>query len=103
MLVELGERAFESKIATCDLQALDEIAGAHEQHAPSVLDEREPDGGGQVAFADAGRSEQQEIGAFLEPAIPAVSAITCALLIIGTASKSKLASVLPTGNLASAR
>jgi len=27
-----------------DLQALDEFAGAHEQHAPSVLDESNPDG-----------------------------------------------------------
>jgi hypothetical protein len=30
ILVELGERAFEREFAACDLQALDEIAGAHE-------------------------------------------------------------------------
>ena len=65
----LGEGAFKGEFTTCDLQTLHEIAGAHEQHAPSVLDEREPDGGGQVAFAGAGRPEQQEIGALLEPAI----------------------------------
>jgi hypothetical protein len=39
-----------------DLQALDEIAGAHEQHAPSVLDEPEPDGCRKMALASAGRT-----------------------------------------------
>src|SRR5260370_28827226 len=69
ILVELGERAFEGELAACNLQALDEIARAHEQHAPSVLDEREPDGCREMALASAGRAEQQEIGALLEPAI----------------------------------
>jgi hypothetical protein len=36
-------------------------------------------------------------------ASPAASAMTCALLITGTASKSKLSRVLPGGNRASAR
>ena len=44
ILVELGERVFEGEFTACDLQALDQIACAHEQYAPSVLDEREPDG-----------------------------------------------------------
>ena len=43
ILVELGKRAFERGFAACDLQPLDEIAGAHEQHAPSILDECEAD------------------------------------------------------------
>jgi hypothetical protein len=55
--------------AARDLQALDEIARAHEQHAPSILDERESDGCRQMAFASAGRAEQQEIGTLFEPAI----------------------------------
>jgi hypothetical protein len=38
------------------LQALDEIAGAHEQHPPSVLDESESDGCRKMALARAGRS-----------------------------------------------
>ena len=38
-----GDRAFESEFAAGDLQALDEFAGAHEQHPPSVLDEGEAD------------------------------------------------------------
>jgi hypothetical protein len=29
ILVELGDRAFEAEFAACDLQALDEFAGAH--------------------------------------------------------------------------
>src|SRR5204863_3777497 len=69
ILIELGERAFEGELAARDLQAPDEIAGAHEQHAPSVLDECEPDGCRKVALASAGRAEQQEIGALVEPAI----------------------------------
>jgi hypothetical protein len=52
IFVELSERAFERELAARDLQALDEIAGAHEQHAPSVLDQRETNGSRQVAFAD---------------------------------------------------
>ena len=55
ILVELGEHAFKREFAARDLQALDEIAGAHEQHAPSVLDKREPNGGGEMALASAGR------------------------------------------------
>ena len=56
ILVELGERTFEGELAARDLQALDEIAGAHEQDAPSVLDEREPDGCREMALAAAGRA-----------------------------------------------
>ena len=69
ILIELGERTFEGELAARDLQALDEIAGAHEQHAPSVLDESESDGCRKMALASAGRAEQQEIGALVEPAI----------------------------------
>src|SRR5215472_19153576 len=69
ILVELGERIFEREFAACDLQTLDEIAAAHEQHAPSILDQGEPDGRRQVAFADAGRAEQQEISALFQPAV----------------------------------
>jgi hypothetical protein len=103
ILVELGEHAFKREFAACDLQALDEIAGAHERHAPSVLDECEPDGGSQVALAAAGRPNNKRLAPFSSQLSPAVSAVTCALLTIGTASKSKLVSVLPTGSRASAR
>ena len=61
ILVELGERTFEGERAARDLQAFDEIAGAHEQHALSVLDEREPDGCRQMAlYSGAGRSVDRQ-------------------------------------------
>ena len=56
ILVELGERTFEGEFAARDLQTLDEIAGAGEQDAPSVLDECEPDGRSEMALAGAGRT-----------------------------------------------
>ena len=62
-------RAFEGELAARDLQPLDEIGGAGEQHAPAVLDEREADGCRQMALAAAGRAEQQQIGALVQPAI----------------------------------
>ena len=61
--------AFERQFAARDLQPLDEIAGAHEQHAPAVLDESEPEGCRKMALAAAGRAEQQDIGALFEPAV----------------------------------
>ena len=54
------------EFAACDLLTLDEIAAAHEQHAPSILDQGEPDGRRQVAFADAGQAEQQKISALFQ-------------------------------------
>jgi hypothetical protein len=56
ILVELGERVFEGEFTACDLQALDQLACAHEQYAPSVLDERKPDGCREMALAAAGRA-----------------------------------------------
>ena len=61
--------ALERELAPGDLQLLDEIGGAGEQHAPAVLDEGEADGSGEMALAAAGRAEQQQVGAFLEPAV----------------------------------
>ena len=37
-----GDRACEAAFAACDLQTLGEFAGAHEQHAPPVLNESKP-------------------------------------------------------------
>src|SRR5205814_10168581 len=39
--VELGNGGFESELATGDLQSLNEICGAGEQHAPAVFDKSE--------------------------------------------------------------
>src|SRR5262249_61911982 len=59
ILVELGERTFEGELAAGDLQALGGVAGAHEQHPPSGLDEREPDGWRTIALGPARRSAPQ--------------------------------------------
>ena len=56
ILVELGKRTFEGEFTASDLQALDEIAGSHEQDAPSVLDEREPDRCREMTLAAAGQA-----------------------------------------------
>ena len=57
----LASATFEGELAARDLQALNEIAGAFEQHAPSVLDEREPDGCRQMALASGpGRSVDRQ-------------------------------------------
>src|SRR5260370_4025998 len=67
--VKRYDRSFESEFAACDLQALDEFAGAHEQHAPSVVDESKRDGCCEMALAGAGWAEQEQIGAVFEPSV----------------------------------
>jgi len=64
--VELGDSAFECQLATRDLQLLHEISGAGKQHAPSILDQGEPERCRQMALAAAGWAEEQDIGAFLQ-------------------------------------
>jgi len=44
-----------------DLQPLHEIGGSGEQHAPTVLDQCEAEGGREMALAAAGWAEQQDI------------------------------------------
>jgi hypothetical protein len=40
VLVELGDGGFEPQLPARHLQSLDEVGGAHEQHAPAILNER---------------------------------------------------------------
>ena len=87
--VEPVDGGLEVEFAPRDLELLDEIGGAGEQDAPSVLDQGEADGCGEMALAAAGWAEQEQIGALANQLSPAVSAMTCALESIGTASKSK--------------
>ena len=54
--VELGDRAFEGQLATSDLEPLDEIGGAGEHHAPSILDQGKPERRRQMALAAARRA-----------------------------------------------
>jgi hypothetical protein len=69
ILVELGDGGLEGELAARDLEALDQIGGAGEEHAPAVLDQAAADGGGQVALAPARRAEHENVGAALEPAV----------------------------------
>jgi hypothetical protein len=69
ILVELCERAFEGELAPRHLKLLHEIIGAGEQYASAVLDEREANGGRQVALSGAGRAEHEEIGALVDPVV----------------------------------
>ena len=72
VLFQLDERAFERELAARDLQALDKIAGAGEQHAPSALDEAEADGGGKMALAAAGRTSVVMPGVWRLKCVPAL-------------------------------
>ena len=69
ILVELGEGGFQGELTPCDLKPLHEIGGAGEEHAPAVLDEAQADGRGEVALAAAGRAEDEQVVALLEPAV----------------------------------
>ena len=57
--VELGNSGFESELAAGDLQPLDEIGGAREQHAPAVFDKSEAERCREMALAAARRPKQQ--------------------------------------------
>src|SRR6267154_939745 len=67
--VELCNRAFEGQIATSELELLYEIGRTREQHAPSVLDQGKPERCREMALATARWSEEQNVGAFLQPGI----------------------------------
>jgi len=58
--VELGNGGFENELAADNLQPLDEIGGAGEQHAPGIFDEREAESCRKVALAAPRRREQQK-------------------------------------------
>src|SRR5947209_7350412 len=67
--VELGNGGFESELAAGNLQPLDKIGGAGEQHAPAPFDEREAESCRKMALAAARRPEEQQIGAVVEPGV----------------------------------
>src|SRR5450631_1509586 len=58
--VEFGDSAFMCQLATSNLELLHEISGAGEQHAPSILDQGEPERCRQMAFAAARWAEEQD-------------------------------------------
>ena len=57
--VELGNGGFESELAAGNLQPLDEIGGAGEQHAPAVFDKGEAESRRKAALAAARWPKQQ--------------------------------------------
>ena len=65
VFVELGNGGFEREFAAGDLQTLDEIGCAGEEHAPAVFDKGEAESSRQMALAPAGRPKQQQIGAIV--------------------------------------
>ena len=69
VFVEAGDGCLESKFAARDLQFLDQIGGAGEENAPAILDQAKADGGSQMCFAPAGRAEQDQVGAGLQPGV----------------------------------
>ena len=86
VFVEARDGGHESKFAASDLQFLDQICGLGEEHAPSILDEAKADGGSQMGFSAAGRSEQDQVGASLQPTGPrmrsALKAKLCQIKLI---------------------
>ncbi|MGY2933024.1 hypothetical protein ACVWZ6_002626 [Bradyrhizobium sp. GM6.1] len=67
--IEAANGGLEIELTPRHLELLDEIGGAGEEDAPSVLDKGQADGCRQVTLAAAGRAEQQQIGALAEPTI----------------------------------
>ena len=101
--VELGNGGFESELAAGNLQSLDEIGGAGEQHAPAIFDKGEAESRRKVALPTPGGPNNSKLAPLFSQASPAANAMTWALLTTGTASKSKLSRVFPSGNRASTR
>ena len=75
IFVELVDGRFEREIAPGDLQLLNEVGGAGEEHAPSLLDEREAEGCRQVATSPPpGGPNSSKLAPFSSQASPAASA-----------------------------
>ena len=68
-LVELRNGAFESEIAACLLEFLDQIGGAGEEHTVAIFHQRQPDGRTEMRLADPRRAEQQDIVALADPTV----------------------------------
>ena len=70
VLVELGDGGFEPQLPARHLQPLDQVGGAHEQHAPAVLNESQTERRRKMALAPAGRAKEQDIGTLIKPSRP---------------------------------
>jgi hypothetical protein len=66
--VELGNGGFESELATGNLQTLNEICGAGEQHAPAAFDESEAESCARWLLPPPGDPNNSKIGAVVHAA-----------------------------------
>ena len=69
ILVQFIDGRLQRQLPACDLQSLNEIGGAGEQHAQAVFDERQSNGGGEMALAGTRWTDKDEIGTFIQPAV----------------------------------
>ncbi len=67
--VELGDGGLELQFAAGNLQFLDQIRGSGEHDPPAVFDQRQADGGGEMALSAARRTEHEDICALGQPAV----------------------------------
>jgi len=65
--IKFGQQGRQGEVASCRLQALDQIVGADEQGCVASFDEAMGEGGGQVALAGAAAAKQQAIAVGLHP------------------------------------
>ncbi len=77
--METCEQSIEIEIALGDLQFLDEAGGSGEEHLEALAPEGEADGGGEVALADAGGHEDEEVGSLADPAVFGGEGLTACL------------------------
>ena len=57
------------EMALSDRHFLDEAGGSGEERLEALAHEGEADGGGEVALADAGGPEDEEVGSLADPAV----------------------------------
>ena len=69
IFVELLDRGFQCEFTAGELQFLHQIGAAGKQYAPTVLNQGQADGGGEMAFAATRGTEQDQIGALIEPGV----------------------------------
>ena len=68
--VELCELLGQAQLPPCRLQALHEVTAASEEDAAPRIDQRMPERAREMALADAWRTEQEDVGAAVEPLVP---------------------------------
>jgi len=68
--IEAIDGRLQCKLAACHLKPLHQVGGAREQHAPAVLHQDEANGGSKVRLPAAWSTDEEQIGALADPAVP---------------------------------